>query len=544
MKIPYSLFIVTALAPSLALAQQPSPAQVGISTAVPNVVQVYDSSHNWATIGTIDPTTHLFSPAGVAGVLPIASTTTLGAVKVDGTTITATSGGVISGTPPGITANSTVTNGFVAGKIIMSDGSKVQPVGDNATNWTADVRYPLYVAGVSSATPFMQITSNLSAGLGNYGVGITTYPWGGGGFNIDNAPAGDGFFGFTVSTNGSGNPSGAAIMSDGNSIINIRAPQFLGSANALRVNNTYTDHNNGEWGALDWQTVPNTLTIGSEKNGTGTVRPVNIVGNPVTINGAAIPNGIVTAGTTPTSGFVPGQLMYSDGTHVQPFAENIYLELANHPGYPIYMASYTSNPSVLQITTRAAGIPNYGVGIGGWNDGSGIVMLDNATPGYSFFGFTNHTNALTTTPDVGIASDGYGIIDFRNIYGGVPVQFRVNNIWTDQNNSEWGGFDWLTTPNVLTIGTGANGTGTVRPVRIQGNGVTLATGAIALTLDPSGWTTLGGSVNMGAANLYTGVHYEQGPLYAGSSQIPAVNCAAGTVSLTTLVVTNGIITHC
>ena len=46
------------------------------------------------------------------------------------------------------------------------------------------------------------------------------------------------------------------------------------AANAFRVYNTYTDASNGEWGAFDWQTTPNVLTIGTQNNGTGTARGV------------------------------------------------------------------------------------------------------------------------------------------------------------------------------------------------------------------------------------------------------------------------------
>ena len=48
------------------------------------------------------------------------------------------------------------------------------------------------------------------------------------------------------------------------------------SAQAIRVYNTYTDASNGEWGALDWQTTPNVLTIGTQANGTGTARNLQI----------------------------------------------------------------------------------------------------------------------------------------------------------------------------------------------------------------------------------------------------------------------------
>ena len=49
-------------------AQTPSPAQLGLVIATPNVVQVLDSSKHWSTIGTVDATTHVFTVSGAAGI--------------------------------------------------------------------------------------------------------------------------------------------------------------------------------------------------------------------------------------------------------------------------------------------------------------------------------------------------------------------------------------------------------------------------------------------------------------------------------------------
>jgi hypothetical protein len=46
-------------------AQAPSPAQMGISTTtVPQVLYVLDKTKAWVAIGTVDPVTHVFTPAG------------------------------------------------------------------------------------------------------------------------------------------------------------------------------------------------------------------------------------------------------------------------------------------------------------------------------------------------------------------------------------------------------------------------------------------------------------------------------------------------
>jgi len=57
---------------------------------------------------------------------------------------------------------------------------------------------------------------------------------------------------------------------------NVLAQRNGTSANTLRVYNTYTDGSNYERGVFDWTTNANTLTIGTQKAGTGTARRVRI----------------------------------------------------------------------------------------------------------------------------------------------------------------------------------------------------------------------------------------------------------------------------
>jgi hypothetical protein len=58
------------------------------------------------------------------------------------------------------------------------------------------------------------------------------------------------------------------------------------TAQTFRVYNTYTDASNYERGAFDWSTTTNTLTIGAQAAGTGTLRGVSLVGAGVTIASA------------------------------------------------------------------------------------------------------------------------------------------------------------------------------------------------------------------------------------------------------------------
>lgn len=345
-------------------AQAPSPAQVGITTDVPNVVQVYDSSHNWATIGTIDPVTHLFTVVGggsnvtsfntrtgavtlssgdVTGALgftpipasgapvqsvatrtgavtlthtditdwattltpyallaspafsgvptaptpspgdsstklattafvgaavtagaytlPVATPSVLGGVKPDGSTITVTGGGVISGTPSGITANTTPTSGFSAGQLLISDGSKVQA----SNGGTVGAGFPttLYLYGQYQAYTFAYGGANYLS----FGV------WG---QNFVSLPSNVSLAWWLDSVSGPANNIGTSLGVEYNTA-GLLEQRYGAAPQNYRVYNTYTDGSNGEWGALDWQTTANVLSVGTEKNGTGTARNLELV---------------------------------------------------------------------------------------------------------------------------------------------------------------------------------------------------------------------------------------------------------------------------
>ena len=96
-------------------------------------------------------------------------------------------------------------------------------------------------------------------------------------------------------------------------------------------------------------------------------------------------------------------------------------------------------------------------------------------------------------------ADATNLLTLHN--GTSPNAFRVYNTYTDASNGEWAAFEWQTASNVLTIGAKANGTGTSRGVNFVGASVAI-----------NGTAT--------------------------------VSCAAASVSLVTLVVTNGFVTHC
>lgn len=86
-------------------------------------------------------------------------------------------------------------------------------------------------------------------------------------------------------------------------------------------------------------------------------------------------------------------------------------------------------------------------------------------------------------------SPGSGILEQRN--GTTPQLFNLYNTYTDASNKEQGFIGWVT--NVLTIGTGASGTGVSRSIAISAGGTSsiLFTigGSVRWRINPSGYFT-------------------------------------------------------
>jgi len=80
---------------------------------------------------------------------------------------------------------------------------------------------------------------------------------------------------------------------------NILALRNGTTADSFRVYNTFTDASNYERGVFDWTTTANTLTIGPQAAGTGTLRGANVVGGQIQLlgTGAAGSGGVVVKGT-------------------------------------------------------------------------------------------------------------------------------------------------------------------------------------------------------------------------------------------------------
>jgi hypothetical protein len=274
---------------------------------------------------------------------------------------------------------------------------------------------------------------------------------------------------------------------------------------------------------------------------------VKIDGTSVHIDGSGVISAggsPITANTTPTSGFVAGQAVVSDGSKVQATKAGTSINMGD-ASYPLYITGYNntigSNPNISfgsgnLISMYMSPGPYVGISMPG-GDNPGVYYQN------TYFGFNTDTNS----PGGGLADTAFTTIKnstagFRNVGSGLTAEdLRVYNTFTNFTNGEWGGFDWKTTPNKLTIGTAANGTGTGRPVRVTSpSNLGLDSGNASINIDASGWIAISGSLNFGTSNLYL----SSANVVVGPSNEVGVNCAVGTVSAATMVVFKGIITHC
>jgi hypothetical protein len=120
----------------------------------------------------------------------------------------------------------------------------------------------------------------------------------------------------------------------------------------FRLYNTYTDSSNYERGVFDW--TSNTLTVGAQAAGTGTLRAVKLVGNDITVKGdTATPAGGSTAarllfGTTAGFGIYYG----SGAPTVSAAAGSLYIRTDN-AGANLRLYSNTTGSTTWAAITSA-----------------------------------------------------------------------------------------------------------------------------------------------------------------------------------------------
>jgi hypothetical protein len=610
---------------SASSAQTPSPAQMGLVVATPNVVQVLDSSKNWATIGTVDPTTHLFAVTGLPPlvtsfntrtgavtltssdvttalgftplstpyVLPIASTTVLGGVKVDGSTISINGSGVISGAPSGITANSTATNGFNAQQLIMSDGSKVQAVGSGSVVNLNTITYPAYMGAFNSGYAGISFLGTGTPGYGGVGFGVV--PGYSASVTIDNGAGGSGCYSFVHDTNAVGGCGDTAFSSDGYGIAAFRNWESPTSAETLRVYNAYTDASNGEWGGFDWATTPNVLTIATQHNGTGLARGMVLRGAGPATNEAALYLGSQYAGWTSVGGnggFIPAtdnfiplgstgnrwQTIYSLGYNVG--ASNlagvsctagqvsvstlgivtgcgasggITAGTTSTSGFTAGQLAYSDGTKIqasggndlLQVGAGMYLLPPGYLGAANWlgisstPSTAGMSVAINSNGLISSYGGIEVGTYPTAPASVTYASNGVAraaIFDYAS--GGTAMALDVFNI-QGTGNDEWATLDWKTVANTLLIGTEKNGTGTARNLELIVGGVNKLDYGVTVA---NVWTA---ATNFGTSGAFVARGTQ--PTIAGAGGTCAVTtkvggATAGTVVLSAVCATTNTIT--
>jgi hypothetical protein len=200
----------------------------------------------------------------------------------------------------------------------------------------------------------------------------------------------------------------------------------------------------------------------------------------------------------------------------------------------IYIGTYGSNTPPTgsdrgqgQIISNLNAVNPTTLTIGNLSNGFNIIGLDGATAGHSatIFGNTgvntfNRYDGTQASPTALLSGEEIGRLNFggaASSSGAATGKARIN-CWAAEN---WGN---TATGTYCSIFTTAKTTTTVQEnFRFQDSG--------GLSVGNANITTNGGAGVVVATGFQSGV-------------AAGVSCGAGTVSLTTLVVTNGIVTHC
>lgn len=177
--------------------------------------------------------------------------------------------------------------------------------------------------------------------------------------------------------------------------------------------------------------------------------------------------GTLTVNSTATSGGSAGQIMWDDGSKLQ---ESAALTLTGGTSAAVLnVSSTTGTVATIQLANQYGGSANIWGGNNNLffgNNGYTLAsMINSGVQGIYFnsgspIGFANGAPG-TGGGDVLLYRDAAGILALRN--GTNANSFRVANTWSSSGtNYEYGVFDWQTTANTLTIGTTNGGTGLAR----------------------------------------------------------------------------------
>jgi len=358
-------------------------------------------------------------------------TSTNAYVVLGGSTVTATSNGflVIGGTCNLISVNNAGYLAAITGSstttLVISTGNG-SPIASNGTGSVGSLGMSI----TASNAVLPDARTNLGLGtasspvftgatLSGMTAGSVLFAGAGGVVSQDNANL---FWDDSTNRLGIGNTIPAATLDVG------------ATASAFRVRNLFTDASNGEWFEASW--AGNALTLGTNKNGTGVLRQMNIG-----VGGTAI---VV---ETDNEIRFPNRVRLGDVSGI-PFDSTRLVLVADDVGAgQIAIFGETNKNKFMSVGYNTTG--NYAF-ISSGISGSSWSPIILASAGTSRVGIQNTIPAVTL--DVGATAAG----------------FRVRNLFTDASNGEWGEMTWSS--NILNIGTDKNGSGAARAISIRTGG--------------------------------------------------------------------------
>lgn len=288
----------------------------------------------------------------------------------------------------------------------------------------------------------------LSGQAGLIGAVGGSNPDGGRGISVRST----GFYAFSAVSTDAGNGGSGADVFLRRDAANALALRNSTAAQVFRAYNTYTDASNYERGVFDWQTTANVLTIGVQVAGSGVLRPVNIVGATVSLNGS-----LITDYAKGPASSVDGELALFSGTtgKLLKSTASIYTSgnlLVSSLGLglggssklvPANNVNFGSKPVNSMAVYSSGGVGLFTYYSGAYNQGlwcrttDGALLIGEDASGYYLPRVRGTAGYVLTTDGVGgtswAAAGGGGGGDVSKV--GTPVDNQIG-IWTGDGTIE------------------------------------------------------------------------------------------------------------